>query len=129
MVVVPLATGKRRQGCYSVKYTVEGNFDSFYAMDYGWQDKNLWGCSETSVGRIMWMPVSFSADGYLALLNHFGLEQSDISMRDIMTKSPADLARLRRAKEHRYGLPYLEMKVQRLGCPKDEMADDFEAVL
>ena len=128
MAAVTMATGKRRQGCYSVKYSVQGNLDNLCAMDYGWLYKNVWGCSETPAGRISWAPISFSADGYLALLNHFGLEQSDISMRDIMTKSPADLARLRRAKEQRYGLPYLEMKNQRLGCPKDEFADNFEAL-
>ena len=128
MAAVPMAMGKRHQGYYSVKYIVQGDLGNLCAVDYGWQYKNLWGCSETPAGGISWAPISFSADGYLALLDHFGLEQSDISMQDIMTKSPADLARLRRAKEQRYGLSYLEMKNQRLGCPKDDFADNFEAL-
>ena len=59
MAAVPMATGKRRQGCYSVKYTVQGNLDNLCAMDYGWQYKNSWGCSETPTGRISWRQLVF----------------------------------------------------------------------
>ena len=67
--------------------------------------------------------------GYRALLRHFGLEREDVSLTSVVkgNPSPAILARVRRIKENLYDLPRLEMKNQRLGCSKDEVADYFEA--
>ena len=121
---------EKREGCYSVLYTIPSDHGSIYAMDYGWPYKNSWGCSETPIGPPSWYAFrQIPQYGYDAFLEHFGLAEDDMPMNTIITMnpSPADLARLRRAKEKRYGMPHLEMKNQRMGCPKDEMADDFEA--
>jgi len=126
-------------GCYSVKYLDPCDDGWQFSMDYDWRadndpgKKNRWTCAESPSNIIHWRFVRGIPDhGYHALLDHFGLEESDMwamyvscSALRIVTMSPADLVRIRRIKEDRDGLERKVIMNMRTGCPKGELADGF----
>ena len=123
-----------KRGCYSITYRDPGD-DCIFAADYGngKENKNRWTCSETLDGLINfnWRDVhGFPDHWYRSILDHFGLNTTELSIQQVRETeiSPADLVRLRRAKEERYGLARKEMMNMRIGCPKGELADFFEAM-
>lgn len=134
MVVMREQARSSDAGCYSVKYIDPHDDDWQFSMDYDWRvnddpmRKNQWACAESPTGVLHWAPVrGIPCHGYHALLDHFGLGEGDISVEQIVTMSPADLVRIRRAKEDRYGLERMVIKNMRTGCPHGELADTFEA--
>lgn len=121
-------------GCYSVKYRDPHDGYWQFSMDYDWrvdddpQRKNQWTCAESPTGVPHWTSVQVIPDhAFHALLQHFGLEEGDVSLGQIAAMSPADLVRIRRAKEIHDGLAYMLIMNMRTGCPKGELADTFEA--
>lgn len=122
------------RGCYSVKYLDPYDDDWQFSMDYDWRAnddparRNQWTCAESPTGTLHWAPVRvIPHHAFRALLKHFGLEESDVDMRHILTMSPADLVRLRRMKERREGLLHKVVMNMRMGCQESELADTFEA--
>ena len=122
----------RRRGCYSITYIDSNDYDSMFAMDYDWriypENKNTWTCSESPLGRIYWSTLQkIPHAGYQAILDHFGLAEHELDMSILLIMSPAELVRLRRAKEERYGLKRMVMRNMRLGyTSEEEFADNFE---
>lgn len=121
-------------GCYSVKYLDPYDDDWQFSMDYDWRvnddpaRKNQWTCAESPTGTLHWAPMRvIPSHAFRALLDHFGLEESDVDMRQILTISPADLVRLRRMKEGHEGLSHKVVMNMRIGCREHELADTFEA--
>ena len=135
MVVMKDQAIKADAGCYSIKYPDFFDDGWRFSMDYDWRTdehpvKNKWTCSQSPVAHIHWMLLrSIPEHGYLALLDHFGLKAYDISFEQVIAThpSPADLVRMRRAKEDRYGFEYMVIQNMRMGCKKGELADTFEA--
>lgn len=122
-------------GCYSIEYPDPSDSDWRFSMDYNWRAnedtiKNQWTCSDSPTGYVHWTLLrGIPEHAYHALLNHFGLKQYDVSLEQIMVAhpSPAYLVCIRRAKEVRDGLVYKIIMNMRMGCPKGELADTFEA--
>ncbi|GEM_PF-1512221 len=119
-------------GCYSITYPDPCDSDWQFSMDYGFvtaqnpEGKNRWTCSESPGNFCHWTSFRSIPDhGYRALLDHFGLEETDVSLEEAVTKSPADLTLLRRLKEDRGGFEPRVIKNMRIGCRKDELADTF----
>lgn len=123
------------KGCYSVEYLDPSDSDWRFSMDYDWHTdknpmRNQWTCSESPTSHVHWTSLrGIPEHGYRVFLEHFGLQEYDISLQEIMTvnPSPADIVRIRRTKEDRYGLERKVIKNMRRGCPKGELADTFEA--
>ena len=124
-----------REGCYSIEYRDPANPELRKAMDFDFfsdedPERNRWTYSESPVGTTHWETFrQIPEDGYWAMLDHFGLMEDEMSIDSIVTMnpSPADIARIRRAKESRFGLERKVMENMRVGCPKHECADMFEA--
>lgn len=122
-------------GCYSIEYSDPSDSDWRFSMDYNRQTyeytvRNRWTCSESPTSYAHWTFLQgIPEHAYRAFLNHFGLEEYEISLEKIMTvnPSPADVAHIRRAKEDRCGLERMVIKNMRTGCQKGELADTFEA--
>ncbi len=122
-------------GCYSIEYPDPADSDWRFSMDYDWHTKespakNRWTCSESPISHANWRLLRDIPDhGYRAVLKDFGLDEYEISFAQLITThpSPADLARIRRAKEVRGGLAYKIIMNMRRGCPRGELADTFEA--
>ena len=123
------ATGRAVQGCYSIKYKDPTDSDWIYAMDYNWQSdlrdgKTKWTGSESPLGVTHWRTLRVIPDhGLQAILDHFGLTKEDFGMLLflIYDMSPADLVRIRRAKEQHEGLAYRIIHNMRRGCSHDEL--------
>jgi hypothetical protein len=96
---------------FSIRYNKKGG-DGYteYAVDWNWELRNRWACSEKE--GVRWLPMlGVDKIAYTAILKKFGLEDEKkfLPLERIINMSPEKLGKIRRAKEKYQNLQKLEI--------------------
>jgi len=99
---------------FSLLYTKEEA--GIYAIDWNWQYRNQWTCSEKE--GLNWYPVEDSSrEAYQTIIEKFGLEdyREELSVEKVLAMNPLELILVRREKEKLFKLETMQVVSDTVG--------------
>lgn len=108
----------KTRGAFSVKYFNPDYPDETWSVDWDWEFPRTWGRSWRTQYTLHWHPEpGLDEHARKAILEKFGLLEweEEFPLERLQTMSPAELVKIRREKEKKHNLPYLEVLSDTMG--------------